>query len=370
MRKRLQKEARSVVRLSDVARHAGCSTATVSRALNTPELVSADVRERVIAAARELGYMPNSAARALSSGRTRMIGVVVPTLCNGIFARLAEALQKALAQHGYSLLVTTSDFDLTQEFRQASLLVERGVDGLVLVGHVHDEKLYDLLDGQKLPYVSTYTYRLDSDRPGVGFDNRQAVAQAADFLLDLGHREIGMIAGIRKDNDRAAERVEGAARALAARGLALRKDRVIEGPYTLDAGRNGLRRVLSTEPRPTALICGSDILAFGALIECEALGVAVPGELSIIGFDNLEFAAHLKPPLTTVDVPADDMGQRAAEYLVARLAGGPHVELPPLRTHLIVRGTTAPPRGVREGAAAVKPSRPVAARRAILEASA
>jgi LacI family transcriptional regulator len=346
MRKRLQSRSRTAVRVSDVADRAGCSTATVSRALNTPALVSRAVRDRVGAAIRDLGYVPNSAARALRAQRTRIIGTVIPTLRHAIYARMVDALQRVLGQHGYSLLVTTSEFDLEQDFEQARLLVERGIDGLVLVGDLHDPRLYELLRDRKLPFVNTYTYRPDTDHPSVGFDNRLATARIADLLVDLGHRDIAMIAGIRRDNDRAIERVEGVAQALAARGLMLRDEHVVEEPYTLEGGRQGLRRVLGSGSRVTALICGSDVIAFGVMVECETLGIAVPGGLSIVGFDNLDFAGYLKPPLTTLEVPAPEMGQRAGEYLMARLRGSAPSDHFPLETNLILRRTTAPPPSV------------------------
>jgi LacI family transcriptional regulator len=149
--------------------------------------------------------------------------------------------------------------------------------------------------------------------------------------------------GFRADNDRVSDRIKGVVQTLARAGLSLPENRIVERPYTIEGGRDGLRYLLGLDPRPTALICGSDVLAFGAVIECNSRKVAIPRELSIVGFDNLEYAAHLSPPLTTLEVPAAEMGRRAGEYLIGRFRGRVDVKHIPLNTSLIVRQTTAPP---------------------------
>jgi len=341
-KRRKQKRVTAVVRLSDVAEQAGCSTATVSRVLNRPDGVNRELRLRVDAAVRELGYLRNSAARALRSRRTRTIGAVVPTLDHAIYARLLAALQGFTSEHGYSLLVTTSGFQVDQELRQARLLVERGAEGLVLVGHSHSPDLYAALERHGIPSVNTYSYLPDSRHASIGFDNRAASRQMTEYLLDLGHREFALIVGYRKDNDRVKDRVDGALEAIAGRGISTAHTLIVEEPYSIEGGREGLRRVVAGR-RPTALICGSDVLAFGAIIECDSKGIAVPRDLSVAGFDDLEFAAHLRPPLTTIRVPATEMGRRAGEFLLAKIAGQPHAPHYPLETSLILRQSTAPP---------------------------
>jgi LacI family transcriptional regulator len=342
-KRRKQKAKSAAIRLSDVAKRAGYSTATVSRVLNTPDAVNPQARERVNAAISELGYLRNGAAGALRSRRTRTIGAVIPTLDHAIYARLVGSLQGAASENAYSLLVTTSGFQVDRELRQARLLVERGAEGLVLVGHTHSAELYSLLDGKNIPYINTYTYRPTSNHPSVGFDNRAASAQIARFLFDLGHRQFALIVGFRMDNDRVKDRIEGAVAALAQRGVLVPDALIVEEPYSIEGGREGLRRILDSGGHPTAVICGSDVLAFGAIIECDDRSIAVPRDLSVAGFDDLDFAAHLRPPLTTIKVPAVEMGQRAAEYLLARLGGKPHASHYPLDTNLILRQSTAPP---------------------------
>lgn len=343
-RKRLQNEATPSVRLSDVAREADVSTATVSRVLNAPGKVRPDLAERVHAAIRRLGYVPHGAARALASHRSHTMGAVVPTLDNAIFARGIQALQQRLSEDGYTLLLAMSEYDLAREVLQVGKLIERGIDGLMLIGEAHDPSLYALLDAKGLPYVNTWVFHETSPHPCIGFRNSESAHRIASYLVDIGHRDIAMIAGISRHNDRAADRIVGVRRALAERGLRLADDMLIERRYDVGEGRQALRELLGRPTPPTAVICGNDVIAFGALFEARALGMQVPHDLSIVGFDDLDLASQVDPPLTTMHVPSVSMGKGAAEYLLARLAGENPPNATELEASLIVRGTTAPPR--------------------------
>lgn len=197
------------IKLSDVAREAGVSTASVSRVLNRDLRVNPRIREQVQAAIERLGYTPNSAARALASRKFRKIGAIVPTLQNPAFAAGVEALQHRLAREGYALIVASSDYNPEIELMQARILVSVGVDAMMLIGVDHLPALYGLLDEAAIPFVNAWAIDRGSDRPCVGFDNRAAAAGLARYLLDLGHREFAVVSGIRKGNDRASERVAG-----------------------------------------------------------------------------------------------------------------------------------------------------------------
>lgn len=336
--------AKKVVRVLDVANAAQCSSATVSRALNAPEKVRPEILSRVLAAVERLGYSPNNAARALRSRRTRICGVVLPTLNHAIYAREANALEERLSDAGYSLLVTTSEYDPRREWRQTKMLVERGAEGVALVGDVHDPRLYELLRTRNVPFINTYVFDPLSKHPCAGFDNRKAAFQIVEFLIQLGHRDIGVIAGISKYNDRVRERMQGVRNAMEAHGLSYDPNRCVEAPYSIDAGYDGMRLLIAKGEPLTAVVCFSDILAIGALGYCADQDLAVPGEISIVGFDNLDYAAHVRPALTTLEVPATEMGRRAAEYLIGRLQGLEPREYCELETKLIVRSTTCPPR--------------------------
>jgi LacI family transcriptional regulator len=228
------------------------------------------------------------------------------------------------------------------ESRVTRTLVERGVDGLVLLGTTHHPGLLQMLDAHQIPYVLTWALDSSGRHPCVGFDNRGAGMRVARHLIDLGHRRFAMISGITAGNERARERVEGVRQALAAASLEP-PQRVVEKPYTLSAGRDGLREVLGDALRPTAVVCGNDVLAIGALAECHEQGIAVPADLSITGFDDMEIAAVVTPALTTVHFPTDDLGTLAAQHLLARLADREVQLTTELPVELMVRGSTAPP---------------------------
>lgn len=335
--------ATSAARLMDVAKAANVSKSTASRALSDPGKVNSETLARVQAAMAKLDYRPNGVARALRSRSTRLIGAVLPTLDYAIYIKQVEALQRELSEHGYSLLLTSSGFSLDEELKQTRTLLERGVEGLVLVGSVHHPELVALLEEQRIPTVETYVHGSTGGRSCIGFNNSEVVAAAIDHLVDLGHTRIAMISGITRDNDRASARVDGVRARLKKRGLSLPAGYLIEKPYTISAGRDALRVLLSRDPAPTAVFCGSDVLAFGVLAECAKQGIDVPGRLSVIGFDNLDFCAHLPPGMTTIDVPAAEMGAGAARHLVARLSGRTEPEYVELEATLILRGTTARP---------------------------
>lgn len=324
----------------DVARHAGVSIATVSRVLNASGPVADEVRNRVQAAVSELNYTPNAAARALALSRSHTVGAVVPTLENSTFAIGVEALQARLRDAGYTMFLASSGYDIANESVQVRSLLMRGVEAMMVVGGAHDAAIEQLCLARGVPLVQTWTLRADA--ACVGPDNRAIGRQLADYLLDLGHQNIGVIAGETRNNDRAAERVAGVREALAGRGLALPKERLVERPYRIVEGQIGLRALLATEPRLTAVICGNDLLAFGALLSARQNGIAVPEQLSIAGIDDMEFAAELDPPLTTMRVPADEIGQRAAEYIIHSLAGSAVAPITKVPTSLVVRGSTSP----------------------------
>ena len=330
--------------VEDVAHAAGVSTATVSRALNQPEAVRPALRGKVLAAVDRLGYVAHAGARAMSLRVSGTVGVVVPTIDNAIFASGLQAFQHRLAAAGRVVLIAFSNYDPAQELAQAQALLARGVDALALTGTSQHPELLARLAQRGLPWVHTGSFPAPAGAACVGFRNRAAVMRAVHYLIDLGHRRIAMLAGITKDNDRAAERVTGVREALAATGLKLPASRLAEAAYALQPAREATRRLLAAEApkRPTAIVCGNDVLAFGALLECQALGLAVPGELSVIGFDDLDMARQWRPALTTMHVPTETMWTLAAEYLLARLEGT--LEEPvqhEIGVELVVRESTA-----------------------------
>ena len=318
-----QRRDRSNGGVTAVAEAAGVSIATASRVLNSSSKVNAEMRSRVFEAAAKLGYVPNSAAKALRVRRTRLVGAVIPTLDHAFFARMVDAFQETLAASGYTVLIITVGFDSSQIFEPVRRLIERGAEALMLVGRIDDEPLQRFIRERGIVAVSTYSIVPGAAIPSIGFDNYKTMRQVVEYLLRLGHRRLAMIAGPTKGNDRQQARVQAF---LDVRGEHRIRDNwhVVERSYldALDEGASALREIHARHPEVTAIVCNSDSLAFGALAECKRLALDVPGHFSIVGHDDQDFAARLEPPLTTIAVPARQMGSIAAQELIGHLERG------------------------------------------------
>ena len=338
------KPGKRKVNLEDVARLAGVSIVTVSRSLSDPKKVRPATLKRVQDAVAKLGYVAHGAARALASRRTRTIGVVIPSLENAIFANTVFALQRTLDENGYMLLVACDEYDLKVEVRLVHNLIERGVDGLILVGTLHNPEIFAMLHAFQVPYVFTWAYDETRRSPCVGFNHRQAAARAAQHLIDLGHREFGVISTITRDNERARDRLAGVLETLAHNNIRPDSSRIVEEPFSYVRGQKGFRQIMVGPQRPTAVVCLNDVLAIGAMAECRAMGMEVPRDVSITGCEDLEVAAMMAPGLTTVRFPTFEMGRCAGTYLLGTLRGEPVSEQQVFETELIVRGSTARPR--------------------------
>jgi len=331
---------RTSPKLSDVARSAGVSLATASRALSDQVPVRLETRQRVRDAANMLGYMPHGAARALATRRSRTVGAVFPPVDNPIFAAAMQALARELAAAGFTLLLATHEYDPGGELEATRALLERGVDGLVLIGMDHDPALFDLIARSGVPYEITWSLDPSGHHHCVGVAHRIASVRITQHLLDLGHREFAVIAGFTAHNDRARERLDGVRAALAGRGIELPVARVVETEFSVPGGRRAFIELRARDPGFTALVCSNDLLALGALTECIRRGIAVPEEISIAGFDDIDMAAEVTPALTTVHVPAADIGRIAAERMLARLAGREVARLEEVRAELVIRQST------------------------------
>ena len=329
--------------LKAIAASGGISSATLSRVLNHPEMVRPSLRARAEALLADAGYVPHGAARSLASRQTRTMGAVIPTVDSALFAKLVDGLQQTIHQHGFQLLLASTNYSPLREAGEVRALIERGVDAMLLVGRSRGPDLYELLRSKGVPFVTTCHYDGAAPWACLGWDNAAEAERVADYLMDIGHRRFGVIAGITTDNDRAADRLAGFRRALARRGIPLDAANVLERPYTVPEARRAMGTLLRQPEPPTAVMCGNDILAYGALQECLWSNMRVPDEISITGFDNIEMAAHCRPGITTLHVPAFELGQRAAAMLLAAKAGGSQAEHVCIDLELIVRDTTAPP---------------------------
>lgn len=325
----------------DVARLAGVSVATVSRALSRPELVNEEKVVAVREAVTKLNYVLQGVGRALVSRRTHMIGGIIPSVDHAMFAKTAFALQTKLAEQGYMLALACSDFDTRAETVLARRFIERGTDGIVLFGRGHEPELLGLLESFGIPYIATWAYDPGSQRTHIGFDNRKAASLVVDHLVGLGHRDIAIVSGqARSEWQR--ERLHWLRSELDRHGIHIDPSWIVEGSIGYETGRAGILELVSGARKPSAVICGHDIIAVGALAMCHELGIAIPSELAITGFEDLDVASNVTPPLTTVRFPVEELGVRAGEEILKRIAGEPppgQIELPIV---LMARETTAP----------------------------
>ena len=311
------------VRLEEVARRANVSTATVSRAFNEPDKVSEAIKLRVKEAARALNWIPNAAGRALASRRTHIAGAIIPTLDNEIFAHQISGMQTVFSENGFTLFLGCSNYDPDEGLRQADAMLARGVEAVAVVGENHPPELFDALNVRRIPYVVTYSYNPLSPHPCIGFDNCAAFHRITTHLLSLGHRRFAAIFQPDTDNDRVKERLRGVREALAAAGLEIRAQDLMMGSSTLEFGGESFGRLMTQgdDARPTAIICGNDNIALGALMSARECGLEAPRDFSITGFDDLAISSRFSPGLTTMKVDNQEIGILAANELLAVIAG-------------------------------------------------
>lgn len=322
-------------RITDVARLAGVSTATVSRVLADPSRVTPKTRARVQDAVARLGYVPNPAARTLRSQKTRMVLVVLPDLENVFFSRILRGIEETLAAAGYGMIIA----DLPPGSERGPAIAgfaRRQVDGVILL---NGRTLGPQAEG--LPAIGLCEAIADAGFPQIVVDNRPAAARVVAHLAGLGHRRIAHLVGP-KGNVLEVEREAGYEDGLAAAGLPFDSALVWPGDYTLESGARAAARLLATPERPTAVFCSNDTMAIGLVGALAEAGLRVPEDVSVAGFDDIEFAAMSRPALTTIRQPRRLLGQAAADALLARLAGDapPHRRV--LETELVVRASTGP----------------------------
>ncbi len=302
--------------IQHVAQHARVSVATVSRVFNFPDKVAAATRDRVLAAAQSLGYLPNASARTLRTQRSRVLGVVLPTLHNPVFAECLDGIAQAARAAGYAILPVTTDYELAHEQQAANELLAGDAAGMLLV--VADparSAVLERLQGAGVPYVLLYNRH--AAHPCVSVDSEAAVAAVVERLARQGHRDIAMVSGPLGASDRAQQRYDGFRHGMAA--VPGSRARLVEVPFVASAA-GPVAALLGPADRPTALFCSNDLLAIRSLRAAHLLGLRVPEQLSVVGFDGIALGEELTPVLSTVVQPHREIGRRGVEILVAALA--------------------------------------------------
>jgi LacI family transcriptional regulator len=327
----------------DVARVAGVSHATVSRVVNGRLNVRDETRQRVETAMQELGYIAHVSARALARGRTQVIGLLAQEVDNAFFTAVIGGVDQQTSAEGYDFLICTTHARREKEAEYVARLSHGMVDGLLIVLPRGLPEYVEQLRANRFPFV---LIDYDDEAPGcsvVNAANRRGTREAIGYLTRLGHRRIGFITG-RDDVGATHERLAGYREEIAAAGLPILQEDVVEGDFLEARGHAAGLELLTRRERPTAIFASSDMAAFGVLRAAADLGIDVPGGLSVVGFDDIPEAARVVPSLTTVRQPLREMGRVAVNQLLGQLEDP---DRPPRRvvldTELIVRGSTAPP---------------------------
>ena len=301
--------------IRDVARATGLSTATVSRVMNGAKNVTAETRERVLQASHRLNYLPNPAARSLSTSRSKTIAAIVPTLEYSIFAKYLTAIEQSLARRDYSLVISVSNFSENEELSAARKLLGMGAEAFILSGTEHSQSLLELFERRAIPHAYTSVWEQGHRVPTIGYDNAHLASIAVDFLYGHGHRSIAVLHGPLKDNDRTRARRAGAMSARR-RGLKLGFH---ETDLSVEGGKKAMASILMTQESCSAVLCFSDVLALGSYFALFEAGLRIPDDMSVMGFDNMDWTSSMTPALTTINLPAVEMGESVARQLMDHL---------------------------------------------------
>ncbi|MCS0499889.1 LacI family DNA-binding transcriptional regulator [Protaetiibacter mangrovi] len=331
------------VTLAQIAEATGFSVMTVSNVLNDRPGASDSTRKKVAKAAAQLGYIPSSAARNLKGGRTGLVGIIAD-VTNPYGLEIVRGVMDELESSDLELLISSNHNDRGREYERVDFLTRGFVDALVLMVPALEQPTIDLLVERRRPVVIVDPRRFDIDLPRIVVDNYGGMRQATQHLLDLGHTEIGYLSGV-WEFESSRERFSGFEDAMRLAGLTVPPELKAICEFNYASGFQNAQKMISAS-HPTAIVCGADTLAMGAIDAVRSLGMSVPQDVSVVGFDDLPQASHSYPGLTTVRQPLHDMGQLAARSVASQLNGtGPLMERMLFNTTLIVRGSTAAPRG-------------------------
>lgn len=329
--------------IKDVAALAGVSFTTVSHVLNNTRPVSAEARARVLAAVDEIGYLPSAVARSLRKSETKIVGVLVPNVQNPFFAELVCGVEECCRQAGYSVFLCNSDNDPKNQQQYMRTLLEKRIDGLLLSSAGDSEALAGLFRHASVPAVTVDRLVPGARADRVSVNNQLGAHEAVRHLLSLGHRRIGCVSGP-AEFEVTQERVAGWRRALQEAGIDARPEWLVESDFSSAGGHQAVKSLLRRQPELTAVFAGNDLMALGALRAAAELGLNVPRQLSVVGFDAIELGSFIHPALTTVGCSIKDLGREAGRALIERIE---HPQAPlkdlQLTPRLVLRESTAAP---------------------------
>jgi DNA-binding LacI/PurR family transcriptional regulator len=305
------------VSIKDIAKAAGVSHSTVSRALSDSSLVSTETKSLIQQLAHEMDYSPDAQARSLVMGRTHTVGVVVTTITDPFIAEVVQAIEHTALDHGYSVILTSSNAEPEREIAAVEMLHSKRVDGLVVTSSRVGALYQDHLDRLRVPVVlvNSHSQQRGKYTFSVSVDNRHGAFLATSHLAALGHRRIAYVTGPANHSDDL-DRFAGYREALGQAGVEVDRALVVPGSGRLDGGERALPVLMALEDPPTAVFCYNDMTAIGLLHVAQQSGLEVPGDLAVIGFDDVPFSSYVQPQLTTIAQPTRLMGQQAMEMVL------------------------------------------------------
>ncbi len=307
------------ITIVDIAKMAGVSQATVSRVINNSEKVRESTRNKILQVMKDNNYVYNALAGGLGKNATCTIGLIIPTITNPIFAVSTQGIQTAAAKRGYSILLGTTEYSSSTELDLVRLFSEKQVDGIISTGALMNHLTINHINQRNIPFVITYERIKSVNTSFVTFDNVKAANRTMDYLFSLGHRRIGMITGPFAYSGRSKRRWQGYKAGLEKRGILYDEQLVMQKDFTVIGGREAATRMLQNSNPPTAIFCGNDIIAYGAMAIAKEKGLKVGTDISIVGFDDLEMSAAMDPPLTTTRIPGNEMGVMGANTLIDKI---------------------------------------------------
>ncbi len=341
----MAKRDETQVRMEDVAKLAGVSVITVSRALRQPGKVVEQTRTKIMQAVEQTGYIPNLVAGGLASQRTNVVGAVIPTITNSIFADTIRGMSDVFAAAGMQLLLGTSGYSLLREEELVAAMLGQRASALILTGATHSKRTRAYLERARIPVVETWVVDQRPIDLRVGFSNFDVSYAMVRHLASSGYRRIGFVSAPVKANDRAEARLRGYREAARDLGLTYKRSYERQAAFSFRHGAEVFVDLVESEPALEAVYFANDILAIGALLEAQRRGIAIPDHIGIAGFDDVDLASEVNPGLTTVRLPRYEIGRVAAELITKTLMGDPvPSKIVDLGFQIIQRGTTRPPR--------------------------
>lgn len=329
--------------MKDVACLAGVSTATVSRVINEAGFVSEELIERVVHAMKDLNYQPNAVARSLRTRTTNMVALVIPDVTNPYFPELARGVQDVAEENDCVVILCNTDRELGREMHFLRVISRQRVDGLIINPSVSLFEGRQALHDVQVPVVLISALPFGPQFDSVMINNVQGACDAVSYLIDLGHRRIGLVGGSRALGS-GEQRLQGYMHALREHGLSVDEELITEAAFTRDGGYECMNSLLSLQSLPTAVFASSDVMAIGALSAAQEAGLQVPDDVSVVGFDDIPLAAMTIPKLTTISQPTYETGAVAARLLFERIGGASPQDFQKvvLDHRLIVRESTGP----------------------------